>query len=97
VFKSQAILVGSPTVNKGILSSVAGIMEEIKGLSFTNKKAAAFGSYGWGGESVKIVTELLQQSGFEVITEGLKVLWNPTDKNEKDCFNLGEQIVAAIK
>ena len=50
VFRSKAVLVGSPTVNKGVLSSVAGIMEEIKGLGFKNKKAAAFGTYGWSGE-----------------------------------------------
>jgi flavorubredoxin len=43
VFKSKAILVGSPTINRGVLVSVAGIIEEIKGLKFKNKKAAAFG------------------------------------------------------
>ncbi len=51
IFKSKAILVGSPTINKGILVSVAGMLEEIKGLKFKNKKAAAFGCYGWSGES----------------------------------------------
>jgi len=44
VFKSKAILVGSSTINGGILSGVAGILEEIKGLLFMNKKAASFGS-----------------------------------------------------
>lgn len=46
IFKSKAILIGSPTINRGILVSVAGILEEIKGLKFINKKAAAFGCYG---------------------------------------------------
>ena len=53
VFKSKAILVGSSTVNRGVLSSIAAIIEEIKGLSFKNKKAAGFGCYGWSGESPK--------------------------------------------
>lgn len=96
VFKSRALLLGSPTVNRGILSSVAGIMEEIKGLAFTNKKAAAFGSYGWSGESVKIISSRLQESGFEVVNEGLKGLWNPGDEIEADCYKLGQQIVAAL-
>ena len=55
VFKSKAILVGSPTVNKGLFSAVAGIMEEIRGLGFKNKKAGAFGAYGWSGEAVKMI------------------------------------------
>ena len=60
VFKSKAILVGSPTINYGFLFSIGGIMEMIRGLKFKNKKAAAFGSYGWSGEAVKQITALLQ-------------------------------------
>jgi len=97
VFKSRAILVGSPTVNRGILSSVAGIMEEIKGLAFADKKAAAFGSYGWSGESVAVISSLLRESGFEVINEGLKGLWNPDEEIEANCFHFGQQIVSALE
>lgn len=79
VFKSKAILVGSSTINKGILSSTAGILEMIKGLSLKNKKAVAFGSYGWSGESVKIITEELKKAGLEVINEGVKEAWNPDE------------------
>ena len=49
IFKSRAIVVGSPTINRGILTSIAGLLEEMKGLKFRNKKAAAFGCYGWSG------------------------------------------------
>ena len=52
VFKSKAIAVGSPTVANSILSPVAGWLEFLKQLKFKKKKAAAFGCYGWSGESV---------------------------------------------
>lgn len=97
VFKSRAILVGSPTVNRGVLSSIAGIMEEIKGLAFANKKAAAFGSYGWSGESVKVISGMLQECGFEVINEGLKGQWNPDEDVEANCFQLGQQMAAVMR
>jgi len=92
VFKSKAILVGSPTINRGILVSVAGILEEIKGLKFINKKAAAFGCYGWSGESVKIISGILEESGFDVIDEGLRVMWNPDDESITKCAEFGKQI-----
>ena len=92
VFKSKAILVGSPTINRGILVSVAGLLEEIKGLNFKNKKAAAFGCYWWSGESVKIITGRLEESGFEVINEGLRAMWNPDDESMSNCFEFGKQI-----
>ena len=74
VFKSKMILVGSPTVNNGYLYSIAGILEMIKGLKLKNKKAAAFGSYGWSGEAVGQITQKLKEAGFEIVNDGLKAM-----------------------
>jgi flavorubredoxin len=93
IFKSKAVAVGSPTINKGILTSVAGILEEIRGLGFKGKKAAAFGCYGWSGESVSILSESLQKAGFTVVNEGLKVLWNPTEESKQQCIEYGKALV----
>lgn len=93
VFKSKAILVGSPTINKGILYSVAGILEVIRGLSFKNKKAAAFGSYGWHGECIQIIDEALKNAGFELIADGLKINWQPDEQGIQTCVEFGKSIV----
>jgi flavorubredoxin len=92
VFKSKTVLVGSPTINKGILSSLSAILEQIKGLSFKNKKAVSFGCYGWSGEGIKVITEGLREAGFEIINEGLKVLWNPDDEAIAECIKFGNNI-----
>ena len=81
VFKSKAIAVGSPTVSNSVLSSVTGWMEFLKQLKFRNKKAAAFGCYGWSGESVKKLQDLLNDAGFEVIEESIRSQWNPEDED----------------
>ena len=96
IFKSKAILVGSPTINKGILVSVAGMLEEIKGLKFKNKKAAAFGSYGWSGESTQVITEALQSAGFEIMDEGIKVLWQPDTEANDQCNAYGKAFAASL-
>jgi len=92
VFRSKGIVVGSPTINKGILTSVAGILEEIKGLRFAGKKAAAFGSYGWSGESVKVILDILEKSGFQIVDQGLKVMWNPDEEDIKSCIEYGKTL-----
>ncbi|MBQ7168965.1 MAG: MBL fold metallo-hydrolase [Synergistaceae bacterium] len=79
VFKSRAIALGSPTVGNSILSSVAGFLEFMKQLKFKNKKAAAFGCYGWSGESVKILQEKLKDAGFAVVDENIRAMWTPGD------------------
>lgn len=97
VFKSKLILVGSSTINKGMLSSTASILEMIKGLGFKGKKAAAFGSYGWGGESVKLITEELNKAGFEIINDGIREIWNPDDEALDRCRSFGKEIGENIK
>ncbi|MBP7603414.1 MAG: anaerobic nitric oxide reductase flavorubredoxin [Spirochaetes bacterium] len=95
VFKSKLIALGSPTVNRGVMSSLAGLLEEIRGLGFKEKKAAAFGTYGWSGESVKMLEGMLAAAGFEVIDGGLRVMWNPDDGAREKCREFGRRLVAA--
>lgn len=96
VFKSKAILVGSPTIGKGVLSSIAEIMEMIKGLSFKNKKAASFGCYGWSGESVKVLNGILRESGFSIVNEGIRAKWNPDDEALEKCIEYGKTFAKDI-
>jgi anaerobic nitric oxide reductase flavorubredoxin len=97
IFKSKAILVGSPTINQGILSAAAAILEEIKGLKFKNKKAAAFGCYGWSGESVKVISDKLKESGFEILNDGIREKWNPDPESVENCMRFGNEIALNLK
>lgn len=97
VFRSKAIAVGSPTVNNGCLSSVAAIMEEIKGMKFKKKKAVPFGSYGWSGEATKQIGEALNKAGFEVIDDGVRLLWTPDDEGLAQCRELGKKLAKSIE
>ncbi len=96
VFRSKAILVGSPTINKGILSAAAAIMEEIKGLRFKNKKAAAFGCYGWSGEGNAVLNELLKASGFALADEGFKALWEPDADTLQKAHDYGAEFALKL-
>lgn len=96
VFKSKAVLLGSPTINRGILSSLAGFLEEIRGLKFGGKKGAAFGTYGWSGESVKMINEGLQKAGLELINDGIKAQWDPDDEALKECLEFGKEIAKGV-
>jgi len=92
IFKSRIILVGSPTIGGGVLSGVAELLEMIKGMRFKNKKASAFGCYGWSGESVKVITEHLEKSGFSIINDGIRAMWNPDDESVAKCIEFGREI-----
>lgn len=97
IFKSKAILMGSSTINNGFLYSIGGLLEMIKGLKFKNKKAAAFGSYGWSGEAVKQISEKLKDAGFNVVNDGIRSLWVPDSKETERLFDYGKAFVELLK
>lgn len=96
IFKSKAILLGSPTVNGSILTSMAAIVDLAKGLKFKDKKAAAFGTYGWSGESVKVLTQHLENAGFEVVNQGIREMWNPDEEGLDRCREFGRNFVQEL-
>lgn len=97
MFRSKLILVGSPTINNGISYAISGLLEMIHGLKFKGKKAAAFGSYGWSGEGVKLITDHLQASGLEIVVpEGHRTLWVPDAEALETCRKYGREIAKAI-
>ncbi len=97
VVDSGAIVVGSPTLNNGIFPVIADVMTYIRGLKPQNKIAAAFGSYGWSGEAVKILNKEFQAMNLDIVDEGLKVLYVPDDKDLEACFDLGVKVAQKLK
>ena len=92
IFKSKIVLIGSPTIANSILHSVAGFIHLVKELKFKNKKAAAFGCYGWSGESVKVINGLMTEAGFEIIADGFRNNWNPNEEAKKSAIEFGKLI-----
>lgn len=84
-----AFLVGSPTLNNGIFPTVADALCYLKGLKPKGLIGAAFGSYGWSGESVKILNGLLKEMQVELIGDGVNVRYVPGDDALAECAALG--------
>lgn len=92
ILDAKALIVGSPTLNNGIFPVIADVMTYIKGLKPKNRIAAAFGSYGWSGEAVKILNQEFESMGMEIVDDGLKVQYVPDKADLEKCFALGEKI-----
>jgi len=96
VLDARAVVVGSPTLNNGLFPSLADFLTYMKGLKPKNKIGAAFGSYGWSGESIKLLTQELEGMKFEMIDPGVKVQYVPDEKALAACFELGKKIGLAM-
>jgi flavorubredoxin len=78
IIDARYICVGSPTLNNNMLPTVAAFLTYLKGLSPKKRTGLAFGSYGWGGQSVGQVEENLASCGFTML-ESIKVKYIPDD------------------
>ena len=66
----------------------------MKQLKFKGKRAAAFGCYGWSGESVKLLQARLAEAGFAVAEQGIRCQWNPGEADFAQVPALAEYLLA---
>ena len=96
IHEAGAVIVGSPTLNNGLFPTVADFLTYMKGLRPQNKIGAAFGSYGWSGEAVKLIEAELEATKMKIVEPGLKTQFVPSPEGLESCFEFGGRIGKAL-
>jgi flavorubredoxin len=94
---AKAMVVGSSTLNNGMLPRMADLLCYMKGLRPANKIGAAFGSFGWSGEAPRLITSALKEMKCKVIGEGLALQYVPNHDTLRKCVELGREVAKAVK
>ena len=68
----------------------------MKGLKPKNKISAAFGSYGWSGEAVKLISKELEAMKFDIVAPGVKIQYVPDQEDIDACIEFGKKIGRAV-
>ncbi|MEN8199488.1 MAG: flavodoxin domain-containing protein [Thermodesulfobacteriota bacterium] len=97
VLNASAIILGCPTLNNGLLPRMAGFLMYMRGLRPANKIGAAFGSFGWSGESVKLLNTAMEEMKFDIVHDGFKVKYVPEEEDLSLCVELGRKVGQALK
>ena len=84
MFMSKYLAVGSPTINNGMMPPIAAFLCYIKGLRPLNHCGFAFGSYGWGGQSIGLVEDELRAAGIEIVLDKIRVTNIPSEDQLKE-------------
>jgi flavorubredoxin len=90
ILDARAIAVGAPTIHNSLFPPVAGFLSYLKSLKPKNKKALAFGSYGWNGIAVKEIAKIFEELGFE--TTQFAVKFKPTKEELEKAYQLGVEL-----
>ncbi len=97
VLDAKAVIAGSPTLNNGLYPTVSDFLTYMKGLKPLNKIGAAFGSYGWSGESAQLLQNELEAMKFDIAAPLLKIQYVPDKAGMDQCAAFGRTIGKAIK
>ena len=96
VLNAKAVVLGSATLNNGLLPRMAGFLMYMRGLKPTNKIGAAFGSYGWSGEAVKLMNTAMEEMKFDIIEPGMRVKYVPGHTDLQECVEMGRRVGEAV-
>lgn len=91
IMRSDAVLIGSPTINKNTLLPVYKLFAVINPIRDAGKLAGVFGSYGWSGEAVKIIDVMLKELKLKPVEEPFVVKFTPHDDGLKQSFEFGKR------
>lgn len=83
VLEAKYICVGSPTLNNGMLPTVSAFLTYLKGLAPKNRIGIAFGSYGWGGQSIGDIEKVFESCKFQMSVKDLKIQYVPDEAELK--------------
>ena len=97
MLETKGLLVGSPTINNGVLPTVAPFLREMEGLRPKSKLAAVFGSYGWGGGATVAIEKSLKSAGMELAAPALTLKWVPDKTELQKCYEYGQEFAKRIK
>jgi len=95
--KASGIMMGSPTINQDAVKPAWDVLSLVCAITNRGKVAGAFGSYGWSGEAVPMLTQRLKSLKFNVVPEGFKFSFVPASKEYEKADKFVEDYLELLK
>ncbi len=93
---ADAMALGSPTINGDAAKPIWDLLSSLAVIDLKGKLGAAFGSYGWTGEAVKMIEDRLRGLKLRVPVAGLRIKLIPTDAELEECRDFGRALAGAL-
>ena len=95
ILNAGAVIIGSPTINNGLYPTIADFLCYFKGLKPVNKVVAAFGSYGWSGEAVKLINDTFDSMKLNTV-DSVRSQYLPDEDCIRSCHELAKKVAEQL-
>ena len=93
---AAGLLIGTPTLNGNVPHPILALIANMVVLNMRGRPASVFGSYGWSGEAVKTVQDILTSMRLKVAPEPIRVRMTPSEGDLKTCFDFGKKFAEIV-
>ena len=90
--EADGLAFGSPTINADAVKPIWDVLSSLTTVNVKGKLGAAFGSYGWSGEAVRLIEDRLRGLKMRVPVEGLRIKLVPDAGELEQCRDLGDAL-----
>ena len=91
IIACDGLVLGSPTINQNTLLPVYKLFSLVNPIRDKGKLAGSFGSYGWSGESTKIILETLRLLKFKIFEDAGTIKFAPAGAKEDLLVDYGRK------
>lgn len=93
---SDALLFGSPTINRDALKPVWDLLSMLDAVSNRGKPVMFFGSYGWSGEACKLLEERAKGLSLKVFEKSQRVVFKPSEADLENLRAVAKEFAESI-
>ena len=90
--EADGLVLGSPTINGDAVKPVWDLLSSLAVIDMKGKLGAAFGSFGWSGEAVRMIEDRLRGLKLRVPVPGLRLKLIPTPEEIRECRAFGRAL-----
>ncbi len=94
---SAGFLIGTPTLNANVPDPILHLIANLVVLNVKGKPASVFGSYGWSGEAIKTVQDILTSMRLKIAPEPIRVRMSPSEADLAACVDYGKKFAAIVQ
>jgi flavorubredoxin len=94
---SAGFLIGTPTLNSNVPQPILQLIANLVVLNVRGKPASVFGSYGWSGEAIKTVQDILTSMRLKVSPDPVRVRMSPSEADLAACVEFGRKFAEVVR
>jgi len=97
IWRYRGLVLGSPTYDASLFPPMESLLRLLGTKRIAGRQVGVFGSHGWAGGAVKMLTKFVADSGLELVEPAIDATFHGTADQIEQCHELGRNMATRIQ